>query len=109
MIYPYTDLLLHDMGDDLADRTIAGTALPPKDAQVEFANSYQWRTPALQGMGLAQTVDPQATFLHDGRARTLMEAVLSWHISGEAQSQQQTVLKLDKQGRAELNAFLKSL
>nr|WP_299038406.1 di-heme oxidoredictase family protein [uncultured Psychrobacter sp.] len=107
VIYPYTDLLLHDMGDDLADRTIAG-ALPPKDAQVEFlANSYQWRTPALWGIGLAQTVDPQATFLHDGRARTLMEAVL-WH-GGEAQSQQQTVLKLDKQGRAELNAFLKSL
>ena len=107
VIYPYTDLLLHDMGDDLADRTIAGK-LPPKTAQVEFlANSYEWRTPALWGIGLAQTVDPQATFLHDGRARTLMEAVL-WH-GGEAQKQQESVLKLDKQGRAELNAFLKSL
>lgn len=107
VIYPYTDLLLHDMGDDLADRTIAGK-LPPKDAQVEFlANSYEWRTPALWGIGLAQTVDPQATFLHDGRARTLMEAVL-WH-GGEAAKQQQKVLKLDKQGRTELNAFLKSL
>jgi len=107
VIYPYTDLLLHDMGDDLADRTIAGK-LPPKDAQVEFlANSYEWRTPALWGIGLAQTVDPQATFLHDGRARTLMEAVL-WH-GGEAQEQQKKVLNLDKQGRAELNAFLKSL
>ena len=107
VIYPYTDLLLHDMGDDLADRTIAGK-LPPKDAQVEFlANSYEWRTPALWGVGLAQTVDSQATFLHDGRARTLMEAVL-WH-GGEAEKQQQEVLKLDKQGRAELNAFLKSL
>ncbi|GAF56272.1 probable thiol oxidoreductase with 2 cytochrome c heme-binding sites [Psychrobacter sp. JCM 18901] len=107
VIYPYTDLLLHDMGDDLADRTIAGK-LPPKDAQVEFlANSYEWRTPALWGVGLAQTVDPQATFLHDGRARTLMEAVL-WH-GGEAEKQKQQVLKLDKQGRAELNAFLKSL
>lgn len=107
VIYPYTDLLLHDMGDDLADRTIAGK-LPPKDAQVEFlANSYEWRTPALWGIGLAQTVDPQATFLHDGRARTLLEAVL-WH-GGEAKKQQQKVLKLDKQGRAELNAFLKSL
>jgi len=107
VIYPYTDLLLHDMGDGLADRTIAGK-LPPKTVQVEFlANSYEWRTPALWGIGLAQTVDPQATFLHDGRARTLMEAVL-WH-SGEAQKQQQKVLKLDKQGRAELNAFLKSL
>jgi len=107
VIYPYTDLLLHDMGDDLADRTIAGK-LPPKDAQVEFlANSYEWRTPALWGIGLAQTVDPQATFLHDGRARTLMEAVL-WH-GGEAEKQKQKVLKLDKQGRAELTAFLKSL
>lgn len=107
VIYPYTDLLLHDMGDDLADRTIAGK-LPPKDMQVEFlANSYEWRTPALWGIGLAQTVDPQATFLHDGRARTLMEAVL-WH-GGEAAKQQKKVLKLDKQGRAELNAFLKSL
>ncbi len=107
VIYPYTDLLLHDMGDDLADRTIAGK-LPPRDVQVEFlANSYEWRTPALWGIGLAQTVDSQATFLHDGRARTLMEAVL-WH-GGEAEKQKQQVLKLDKQGRAELNAFLKSL
>ena len=107
VIYPYTDLLLHDMGDDLADRTIAGK-LPPKNAQVEFlANSYEWRTPALWGIGLAQTVDPQATFLHDGRARTLMEAVL-WH-GGEAARQREQVLKLDKQGRAELTDFLKSL
>lgn len=107
VIYPYTDLLLHDMGDDLADRTIAGK-LPPKNLQVEFlANSYEWRTPALWGIGLAQTVDPQATFLHDGRARTLMEAVL-WH-GGEAKKQQQKVLMLDKQGRTELSAFLQSL
>ena len=107
VIYPYTDLLLHDMGDDLADRTIAGK-LPPKNLQVEFlANSYEWRTPALWGIGLAQTVDSQATFLHDGRARTLMEAVL-WH-GGEAKKQQQKVLMLDKQGRTELNAFLRSL
>ncbi|WP_227429103.1 di-heme oxidoredictase family protein [Psychrobacter sp. I-STPA6b] len=106
-IYPYTDLLLHDMGDGLADRTIAGK-LPPKDAQVEFlANSYEWRTPALWGVGLAQTVDSQATFLHDGRARTLMEAVL-WH-GGEAEQQKQEVLKLDEQGRKELTAFLQSL
>ena len=107
VIYPYTDLLLHDMGDGLADRTIAGK-LPSKELQVEFlANSYEWRTPALWGIGLAQTVDSQATFLHDGRARTLMEAVL-WH-GGEAEKQKQKVLKLDKQGRNELNAFLKSL
>ena len=107
IIYPYTDLLLHDMGEGLADRTVAGT-LPAKDAQVEFlATSYDWRTPALWGIGLAQTVDEQATFLHDGRARTPMEAVL-WH-GGEAKAQQEKVLQLDKQGRAELTAFLQSL
>lgn len=107
VIYPFTDMLLHDMGDGLADRTFAGQ-LPDKDAQVEFlATSYEWRTPALWGIGLAQTVDPQATFLHDGRARTLMEAVL-WH-GGEAEPQKQAVLKLDKTGREELLAFLESL
>ncbi|WP_019673454.1 di-heme oxidoreductase family protein [Psychrobacter lutiphocae] len=107
IIYPYTDMLLHDMGDDLADRTIAGK-LPSKDAQVEFlATSYDWRTPPLWGIGLAQSVDSQATFLHDGRARTLMEAVL-WH-GGEAQTHKQQVLKLDKKGREELEAFLNSL
>ena len=107
IIYPYTDMLLHDMGNDLADRTIAGK-LPPKDAQVEFlASSYEWRTPALWGIGLAQTVDSQATFLHDGRARTPMEAVL-WH-GGEAEAQKQKVLKLDKKGREALTAFLQSL
>ena len=107
VIYPYTDLLLHDMGDDLADRTIAGN-LPSKEAQVEFVcNSYELRTPVLWGIGLAQTVDAQATFLHDGRARTLMEAVL-WH-GGEAKTQQQKGLQLDKQGRAGLLAFLQSL
>lgn len=107
IIYPYTDMLLHDMGDGLADRTIAGK-LPPRDAQVEFlASSYEWRTPALWGVGLAQTVDSQATFLHDGRARTLMEAVL-WH-GGEAEKQKQQVLSLDKKGREELLAFLNSL
>lgn len=107
VIYPYTDMLLHDMGDGLADRTIAGK-LPPKEAQVEFlANSYEWRTPALWGIGLAQTVDSQATFLHDGRARTIMEAVL-WH-GGEAEQQKQQVLSLDEKGRKELLAFLNSL
>lgn len=107
IIYPYTDMLLHDMGDDLADRTIAGD-LPSKDVQVEFlANSYEWRTQPLWGIGLAQTVDKQATFLHDGRARTPLEAVL-WH-GGEAEEAKQKVLELDEQGRKELEAFLNSL
>lgn len=107
VIYPYTDLLLHDMGDDLADKTIAGK-IPSKDIQVEFlANSHEWRTPALWGIGLAQKVDAQAGFLHDGRARTPIEAVL-WH-GGEAEEAKQKVLKLDEHGRKELEAFLSSL
>jgi len=106
-IYPYTDMLLHDMGESLTDfdknsNTVNG------DIPVEFlALASEWRTPPLWGIGLAQTVDPQATFLHDGRARNLLEAVL-WH-GGEAQSSQQKVLKLSKKQRTELLAFLQDL
>ncbi len=107
IIYPYTDMLLHDMGDDLADRTLAGK-LPSKDVQVEFlATSYEWRTQPLWGIGLAQTVHEEAGYLHDGRARSPMEAVL-WH-GGEAEDAKNKVLELDKQGRKELEAFLNSL
>lgn len=107
IIYPYTDMLLHDMGDDLADRTVAGD-IPNKDIQVEFlANSHEWRTQPLWGIGLAQTVSKEAGFLHDGRARTPLEAVL-WH-GGEAEKAKQSVLQLDEQGRKELEAFLNSL
>ncbi len=107
IIYPYTDMLLHDMGDDLADRTVAGK-IPSKDIQVEFlANSHEWRTQPLWGIGLAQTVDKQAGFLHDGRAKTPLEAVL-WH-GGEAEKAKNKVLELNKQGRAELEAFSSSL
>jgi len=106
-IYPYTDMLLHDMGKSLTDfdkrsNTVAG------DIPVEFlALASEWRTPPLWGIGLAQTVDPKATFLHDGRARTLLEAVL-WH-AGEAQDSQKKVLQLTKKQRNELIAFLESL
>jgi CxxC motif-containing protein (DUF1111 family) len=106
-IYPYTDMLLHDMGESLSDfdkhsNTVKG------DIPVEFlALANEWRTPPLWGIGLAQTVDPQATFLHDGRARTLLEAVL-WH-GGEALPSQQQVLKLSKKQRIELLAFLGDL
>ncbi len=107
IIYPYTDMLLHDMGDDLADRTVGGK-IPSKDIQVEFlANSHEWRTQPLWGIGLAQVVDKQAGYLHDGRARTPLEAVL-WH-GGEAEKAKNKVLKLNKKGRAELEAFLGSL
>ena len=106
-IYPYTDMLLHDMGEDLTDfdknsQTVNG------DIPVEFlALAKEWRTPPLWGIGLAQTVDPKATFLHDGRARTLMEAVL-WH-GGEAENSKQKVLKLTKEQRMQLLLFLQDL
>lgn len=95
-IWPYTDLLLHDMGEALAD------------GRPEFiANGQEWRTPPLWGLGLAQVVNPQAGFLHDGRARTLLEAVL-WH-GGEAQAARAAVIALSTAERDALLAFLGSL
>lgn len=96
LIWPYTDLLLHDMGEALAD-----------NAPEQQANGREWRTPPLWGIGLAQTVNPNATFLHDGRAKTLLEAVL-WH-EGEAQPSLQSVLAMDQSERAALISFLESL
>jgi CxxC motif-containing protein (DUF1111 family) len=96
VIRPYTDLLLHDMGEGLADNLS------------EFqATGQQWRTPPLWGIGLTQTVSGHTQFLHDGRARNLMEAVL-WH-GGEALPAQRQVLAFDAQQRAALLAFLNSL
>lgn len=96
LIWPYTDLLLHDMGEDLAD--FAGESV---------ANGYEWRTAPLWGIGLAQTVNPYTSFLHDGRAKTLMDAVL-WH-GGEAQASLENVLSMNKKERASLIRFLESL
>lgn len=106
-IFPYTDLLLHDMGADLADFSINNE--PGNDNQpVEFlASASEWRTPPLWGIGLAKTVDPEATFLHDGRARTLMEAIL-WH-GGEAEGSKRQVLNFNAQQRQALIAFLSDL
>ena len=96
VIRPYSDLLLHDMGDGLADH------------RTEFkASGRDWRTPPLWGIGLTQTVSGHTQFLHDGRARDLLEAVL-WH-GGEAQAAQQHVLSFNAQQRAALLAFLNSL
>jgi len=95
-IYPYTDLLLHDMGEDLADN------------RPEFlANGREWRTPPLWGIGLSKVVSAEAGFLHDGRARNLIEAVL-WH-GGEASSSQQAFMMLSKNKRNALIDFLNSL
>jgi len=96
VIRPYSDLLLHDMGDGLADN------------RTEFqATGRDWRTPPLWGIGLTQAVSGHTQFLHDGRARNLLEAVL-WH-GGEAQAAQQQVLSFNAEQRAALLAFLNSL
>jgi CxxC motif-containing protein (DUF1111 family) len=96
VIRPYSDLLLHDMGEGLADH------------RSEFkAGGRDWRTPPLWGIGLSETVSGHSQFLHDGRARNLLEAVL-WH-GGEAQAAQQQVLTFNAQQRAALLAFLNSL
>lgn len=95
-ISPYTDLLLHDMGDGLADH------------RPDFAaNGREWRTPPLWGIGLAKSVHPDAGFLHDGRARTLQEAIL-WH-GGEAEIAKERFRNFTKQERALLLLFLQSL
>ena len=96
MIRPYSDLLLHDMGDGLAD-----------DRTAFQASGRDWRTPPLWGIGLTQAVSGHTQFLHDGRARNLLEAVL-WH-GGEAQAAQQQVLAFNAEQRAALLAFLNSL
>ena len=95
-IRPYTDLLLHDMGDGLAD------------GRPDFAaTGNEWRTPPLWGIGLFETVNGHTTYLHDGRARNLMEAIL-WH-GGEAEAAKENVLNLTKSEREALIAFLESL
>ncbi len=95
-IFPYTDLLLHDMGEGLADH------------RPEFlADGNEWRTPPLWGIGLTKTVNPKATFLHDGRAKTLEEAIL-WH-GGEAEASKEFYKKLSKEERAAMVAFLEAL
>ena len=95
-IHPYTDLLLHDMGPDLADN------------RPDFhASGSEWRTPPLWGIGLVRRVNGHTNFLHDGRARDLMEAIL-WH-GGEAEASRQAVEQMSKTERDALIAFLESL
>jgi CxxC motif-containing protein (DUF1111 family) len=95
-IQPYTDLLLHDMGDNLTD------------ARSDFvATGVEWRTPPLWGIGLTRTISTVATFLHDGRARTLDEAIL-WH-GGEANAAREHFRSASRSEREALIAFLESL
>jgi len=95
-INPYTDLLLHDMGEALADNR------PDFDA-----DGKEWRTPPLWGIGLVETVNGHTRFLHDGRARNLNEAII-WH-SGEAEQAKQKYKNLPKKDREAIINFLKSL
>lgn len=95
-IHPYTDLLLHDMGDGLAD------------GRPDFqANEREWKTPALWGIGLFEKTNGVPFYLHDGRARTLEEAIL-WH-EGEAENAKQKFVQLPSSERKALVKFLKSL
>jgi len=96
LIWPYSDLLLHDMGEGLADERPEGDA-----------SGQEWRTAPLWGIGLTETVSGHSRFLHDGRARNLLEAVL-WH-GGEGEKAKQNVLPLSKAERDDLMAFLHSL
>jgi CxxC motif-containing protein (DUF1111 family) len=95
-IHPYTDLLLHDMGEELADNR--------PDYK---ADGREWRTPPLWGIGLIEIVNGHTFFLHDGRARNLEEAIL-WH-NGEGKASKENFVKLSKENREALIKFLKSL
>jgi CxxC motif-containing protein (DUF1111 family) len=95
-LYPYTDLLLHDMGEGLAD-----------DRPDGLASGREWRTPPLWGIGLVEVVNGHTRFLHDGRARSHEEAVL-WH-GGEAAPARERYARLPRADREALLAFLKSL
>jgi CxxC motif-containing protein (DUF1111 family) len=95
-IFPYSDLLLHDMGEGLAD------------GRPDFgANGRQWKTPPLWGIGLIKDVNGHTRLLHDGRADGVMEAML-WH-AGEAKESRDFVLGLSRSQRDALVKFVESL
>ncbi|MEL6550301.1 MAG: di-heme oxidoredictase family protein [Pseudomonadota bacterium] len=96
LIWPYSDFLLHDMGPGLADANPTGDVA-----------GAEWRTPPLWGIGLTETVSGHTYFLHDGRARSLEEAVL-WH-GGEAEAARDAFAAATAEDRAALIAFLESL
>ena len=123
-IHPYTDLLLHDMGgvcEPVRRETADGGSCMAgdnctwtlrcdglADGRPEGAASgTEWRTAPLWGLGLVETVNPRATYLHDGRARTVAEAIL-WH-GGEAEASRRAFVEMPAHDRAALLAFLGSL
>jgi CxxC motif-containing protein (DUF1111 family) len=95
-IHPYTDLLLHDMGPGLADNMGEGKA-----------TGSQWRTSPLWSIGLTAGISGGEAYLHDGRARSLEEAIL-WH-DGEGAAAKEAFRTMSASDRAALIAFLKSL
>jgi len=96
LIFPYTDLLLHDMGEALAD-----------NASDFEATGNEWRTPPLWGIGLIKTVNKHTELLHDGRARNVEEAIL-WH-GGEAKNAKNNFMKLSKLDRQKVITFINTL
>ena len=96
VIFPYTDLLLHDMGEGLADNRPDGQA-----------TGREWRTAPLWGIGLVETVNGHTMFLHDGRARSIEEAII-WH-GGEAQRSRDLFMDMSLEDRKALIEFLRSL
>ncbi|WP_421120822.1 di-heme oxidoredictase family protein [Aquihabitans daechungensis] len=96
VIRPYSDLLLHDMGEGLAD-----------DRPDGGASGSEWRTPPLWGIGLVETVNGHTRFLHDGRARSIEEAIL-WH-GGEAEAAKERFKDLPARERRAILVFLESL
>jgi CxxC motif-containing protein (DUF1111 family) len=95
-IWPYTDLLLHDMGTELGDQR-----------PVFAASGREWRTPPLWGLGLIQTVNGHQFLLHDGRARGHAEAIL-WH-GGEARAAREAFRRMSREDRQALLRFLEGL
>jgi CxxC motif-containing protein (DUF1111 family) len=96
VIHPYTDLLLHDMGEALADRR--------DDYE---ANGREWRTAPLWSIGLLPKVSGHSELLHDGRARNVVEAIL-WH-GGQAERSRETFRTLRRADRDVLIKFVESL
>jgi CxxC motif-containing protein (DUF1111 family) len=96
VIYPYTDLLLHDMGAGLSDGVAENRA-----------SGSEWRTPPLWGLGLLPVIHGRLRLLHDGRARSVEEAIL-WH-DGEARTSRRRYAALPRADRQALVAFVESL
>ena len=111
LIWPYTDLLVHDMGEGLADGRpegrVGGHAGDGTGSAGNGASGREWRTAPLWGIGFTEVVNGHTRFLHDGRARNLTEAIL-WH-GGEARASRDAFRAMPEADRDALLAFLKSL